>query len=166
MALAGAPVEGDAGRPHIAMLAVDGAWAAVAYRKMWLGRAEAERFAPGEAPAAIEVGGWRLGLAICKDTRIPRHAADTASLGVDADVAGVLESAGDAAVVEQRARRVAADHRLPVVIASFAGSIGGGFALAAGRSGVWARDGAVVARAGPEPGAIAGGTLRAGDPPG
>ena len=30
---------------------------------------------------------WRLGLAICKDSGIPAHAADTAALGIDAYVA-------------------------------------------------------------------------------
>lgn len=60
LALAGAPVAGD----HIAMLAVTGAGVTVAYRKMWLGDAEARRFRPGEAPAVLDVDGWRLGLAI------------------------------------------------------------------------------------------------------
>jgi len=47
-----------------------------------------------------------------------------------------------------------------VAVASFAGSTGGGFDEAAGRSGIWAPDGAVVARAGDEPGAIACATLK------
>ena len=66
LALFGAPAAGAAGRPHIAMLAADGSGVSVAYRKMWLGGAEPERFAPGEAPATLEVAGWRLGLAICR----------------------------------------------------------------------------------------------------
>lgn len=159
LALAGAPVAGDGGRSHIAMLAIDGAGAAVAYHKLWLGTAEAVRFSPGSGPAVVEVDGWRLGLAICKDTGVPRQAADTAALGMDAYVAGVLESAEDAAVPDERARRVAADHRVWVAIASFAGSTGGGYAKAAGRSGIWAAGGSVIARAGPEPGAIVRATL-------
>src|SRR5579875_2465114 len=39
--------KGDAGRVFIAVLAVDGQGASVAYRKMWLGEEEAERFSPG-----------------------------------------------------------------------------------------------------------------------
>ncbi len=159
LVLAGAPVEGDAGRPNIAMLAIDGAGATVAYRKMWLGGAEPERFGPGREPAVLEVDGWRLGLAICRDTGIPRHAADTAALGIDAYVAGLLEFAEDADVPGERARRVAADHHVWVVIASFAGSTGGGYDEAAGGSGVWAPDGVSVTRAGPEVGAIARATL-------
>jgi predicted amidohydrolase len=107
----------------------------------------------------LPVDGWRLGLAVCKDTGVPQHATDTAALGIDVYVAGVLESADDAAVVEERARRVATDHHVWVAVASFAGSTGGGFSRAAGGSGVWAPDGALLARAGTETGAIARATL-------
>jgi predicted amidohydrolase len=157
IALAGAPVSGD----HIAILAVDGGGAAVVYRKVWVGREESARFTPGNAPAVLAVDGWRLGLAVCRDTGIPQHAADTAALGVDAYVAGVLETREDSAVPDERARPVAAAHGLWLVTASYAGAAGGGFDEAAGRSGIWAPDGAVVAEAGPEVGAIARGTLRA-----
>ncbi len=159
LALAGAPVEGDGGSEHIAMLAIDSAGARVAYRKAHLGGAEPERFTPGEGPATIEVGGWRLGLAICKDTGIARHAAETAALGADVLVAGVLETADDAGVVEERAQRTALAHEVWVAIASFAGSTGGGFDEAAGGSGIWNAAGVAVARAGAEPGEIASAPL-------
>jgi predicted amidohydrolase len=159
LALAGAPVDGEAGRSHLGMLAIDGAGVALAYRKLWLGAAEARRFLPGSRPAVVEVDGWRLGLAICKDTGVPQQAADTADLGMDAYVAGVLEHAEDAVVLDERARRVAADHRVWVAIASFAGSTGGGYADAAGRSGIWSPDGTAIARAGPEPVALVCATL-------
>lgn len=161
VALVGAPAAGEAGRSHIAMLAVDGSGADVAYHKMWLSLTEAERFSPGREPAALEVDGWRLGLAICKDTGIPQHAADTAALGIDAYVAGSLEFADEAFVLDERARRIAADHRVWVAMASFAGSTGGGYDQAAGRSGIWSSGGVKVARAGPEAGAIASATLTA-----
>jgi predicted amidohydrolase len=159
LALAGAPVQGEADTMHIAMLAIDAAGVRVAYRKMWLGGAEPDRFTPGLEPAVFEVDGWQLGLAICKDTGVPQHAADTAVLGIDAYVAGVLESAEDAAIVEERAQRVAADHRVWVAIASFAGATGGGYDRAAGGSGIWSADGIAVAQAGPGVGAIATATL-------
>jgi predicted amidohydrolase len=152
-------VQSDAGSSHIAMLAVDGTGASVAYRKMWLGTVEAERFAPGSEPAVVDVDGWRLGLAICKDTGIPQHASDTAALGIDAYVAGILEHADAVAVVAERARRVASDHGVWVAMASFAGSSGGGYDEAAGRSAIWTSDGAAIAQAGDEPGAIAHATL-------
>jgi len=158
LALVGAPVRGEA-RPHIAMLAVDGAGATVAYHKMWLGTTESERFTPGTKPAVLDIDGWRLGLAICKDTGIPQHAADTAALDIDAYVAATLKSADEAALQDERARRVAADHRVWVAVASFAGSTGGGYAHAAGRSSIWSSDGALIAQAGPEPGAFAHATF-------
>ena len=124
LALVGAPVAGEAGRRHIALLAVDGSGASVAYRKTWLGGAEADWFAPGDGPAVLEVDGWRLGLAICKDTGVPQHASDTASLGIDVYVAGTCESAEDATRQDERARRIATDHDVWVAFASFAGPDG------------------------------------------
>jgi predicted amidohydrolase len=155
LALVGAPVPGEAGRSHIAMLAIDGAGASVAYRKMWLGTAEEQRFTPGGKPAVLEVDGWRLGLAICKDTGVAQHAADTAALGIDAYLAGTVKSAEEADLQDERARRVATGYRIWVAVASFAGSTGGGYDRAAGRSAIWTPDGALAARAGPEPGVIA-----------
>ncbi|MEU5910333.1 carbon-nitrogen hydrolase family protein [Micromonospora sp. NPDC047527] len=150
LALAGAPVAGE----HIATLAVTGDGVTVAYRKMWLGDAEARRFRPGGAPAVLDVDGWRVGLAICKDTGVAEQAAETAALGIDVYAAGVLESARDAAVTDERARRIATTHRVWVAVASFAGSTGGGYTEAAGGSAIWSPGGDVYARAGTEPGEL------------
>jgi predicted amidohydrolase len=159
VALVGAPVADDSGRAYIAMLAVDDEGVRVAYRKMWLGGEEPGRFNAGDAPAVIELDGWRLGLAICKDTRISQHAADTAALGIDVYVAGMVESAADCAAPEERARRVASAHGVSVAIASFAGPTGGGFEDTAAGSGIWSRAGERLAHAGTEIGAIARATL-------
>lgn len=154
LALVGAPVEAS-GQRSIGVLAVDGDGGRVAYRKMFLGGAEPGYVTPGTEPAVVEVDGWRLGLAICKDTGVAEHAARTCRLGVDAYVAGVLEHPEDAAVPEDRARRIAAAHQVWVAIAGFAGPAGGGYQAAPGGSGVWRPDGQVQARAGAEPGAVA-----------
>jgi predicted amidohydrolase len=155
LALAGAVVAG----PSIGVLAVDGGGARIAYRKIHLGTEEAELLVPGTAPAVVEVDGWRLGLAVCRDTGIPRHAADTAALGIDAYVAGAVDRPEDAAVQEERAHRIARDHGVPVVIASCAAPTGFGYDRTAGRSGIWAADGTVLARAGAGPGDRAVATL-------
>jgi predicted amidohydrolase len=154
VALAGAPVPGEGGRPHIAMLAVDGSGIGVAYRKLWLGEAEAGRFAPGDKPAVLEVDGWRLGLAICKDVSVPQHQVDTTALGVDAYVAGTVMSADERDLQDGRASGIAARYGMWVAIASFAGATGGGYTECAGRSGLWSADGALAAQAGAEPGAM------------
>jgi predicted amidohydrolase len=155
VALAGAPARGWSGQDHIAMLAVDGAGARVVYEKRWLGGAETERFTPGARPAVIEIDGWRLGLAICKDTGVAQHAADTAALGIDVYLAGVLELEDDCGVQPERARTIARDHSVWVAIASFAGATGGGYDDAAGRSAIWRPDGSVAAAAGRDTGEIA-----------
>lgn len=159
LALAGAPVAGNGGAAHIGVLAVDGAGVRVVYRKLWLGGAEPGHFTPGSSPAVLEIDGWRLGLAVCRDTGVPGHAADTAALGMDVYVAGVLETADDAAVPGRRARRVAADHGVWVAIASFAGPTGQGYADTAGGSGIWGPDGGVVVEAGSEVGVVVRATI-------
>ncbi|MEV0843162.1 carbon-nitrogen hydrolase family protein [Actinocatenispora sera] len=158
-ALVGAPVQGEAGRAHIAMLAIDGAGVRVAYRKVHVHESE-ERFSPGDGPAVLEVDGWRLGLAICFDTSFATHDAATAALGMDVYVASVLDHDRDAHVPSERAQRVIADRGVWVATASFAGSTGGGFDQAAGRSAIWSPDGEVLAQAGPEAGEIVRATLR------
>jgi predicted amidohydrolase len=161
VALVGAPLRGDAERSFIAMLAVDGGGVSVAYRKVWVDETEAHRFSAGGAPAVLEVDGWRLGLAICRDTGIPQQWADTAALGMDVYVAGTLMSADEVAVQDERACRIATAHRVWVAMASFAGPTGGGYDRSAGCSGIWTPDGALVGRAGPEPGAVARATIGA-----
>lgn len=149
VALAGAPVIGPAGVGRsIGVLAIDGVGMVVAYRKMWLGDAEVSHFVAGVEPVVRSVDGWRLGLAVCKDTGVPAHAAATMALGVDVYVAGVLESEVDRDEQPRRARRITGDHRVWVAIASFAGAAGEGFDRAAGESGIWRPDGSMVARAG------------------
>jgi predicted amidohydrolase len=90
---------------------------------------------------------------------VPQHAAETAALGIDVYVAGMVESADDPVTPESRARRVAADHRVHVAIASFAGPTGGGFAHTAGGSGIWSSDGTRLAHAGSDVGVIARATV-------
>jgi predicted amidohydrolase len=155
LALVGAPLAGEAGRSHIGMLAVDGVGVTVAYHKLYLSTTEAERFCPGRAPVALDVDDWRLGLAICKDTSIPRHAADTVALSIDAYVAATLMFTDEAELQNERARRLASRYQVAVAVASFAGPTGGGYDASAGGSGIWSVDGSVLAQAGSEPGAIA-----------
>jgi predicted amidohydrolase len=174
-ALAGAPVAvappsvpspSDNSKKHlvfIAVLAIDGRGAAVAYRKMWLGEEEAERFTPGPAPARLVVDGWRLGLAVCKDTGVAQHAADTAALGIDAYLAGTVKHADEAELQHERARRIAEQHHLWVAVASFAGPTGGGYPQTAGRSGIWGPDGTLVSQTGPQPGEVTRARLPAGE---
>ena len=152
VALVGAPVAEAQRSDNIAMLAVDGNGVRVAYRKIWLGTTETVRFSAGTYPAVLELDGWRLGLAICKDAGVPQHWADTAALGIDAYLAGSVKAVDEGDLQDDRARRVATEQGIWVAVASGAGSNGGEYDPAAGRSGIWAADGSVVARAGTDAG--------------
>ena len=160
VALAGAPVSDEEGRCFIATLRVDAAGARVAYRKTWLDGSEAKRFWPGDGPTVLEIDGWRLGLAICKDTGAAQHTAGTASLGVDAYVAGVAHRPEELPEQEARAVVAARTCRAYAVFASFAGPTGGGFSETAGCSAIWSPEGIALVRTGPRVGESAVAVLR------
>lgn len=159
IALVGAPTPDPSGTPHISMLLIGVGPPVAAYHKVWLGDEEAAVYRPGPRPGIVEIDGWRLGLAICKDAGVPRHASDTAALGIDLDVAGVCERAANAADVATRAERITANHGVPVAIASFAGPTGGGFDATAGHSAIWGVGGSAVAILDHRPGRAARATV-------
>jgi len=161
VALVGAPVRGPDGHGRsIGVLAVTGDGAGIAYRKVHLGAAELTAgWVAGAAPAAFEVDGWRLGLAVCRDTGVEEHGEATAALGVDAYVAGVVHAATERTLHAERARRVAAAHGIWAVTASFSGPTGGGFDVTAGRSGIWSPDGTCLVEAGDGAGEVVAATL-------
>jgi predicted amidohydrolase len=161
VALAGAPVRDGTGKTYIATMAVTGSGATVAYRKIWLGSDERRRFFAGERPEVYEVGGWRLGLAICKDTSISAHTRATGGLNLDVFVAGLVMGPDQAAEQDARGVRIAQHLGVAVAFASFAGPTGSGYSATAGRSTIWKPDGTVIAHAGSSPGEIALATLPA-----
>lgn len=149
VALTGAPITQD-GVDYIAMVAITSREIFTAYRKVNLGDAESKRFSPGSGPELLEVDGWRLGLAICKDTGVVEHAAQTAALGIDAYVAGTVKHSHESDLQWDRAQRAAIAHEVWVAVSSFAGPTGGGFMSTAGRSAIWSPDGRMIASCGPE----------------
>ncbi|XOV83092.1 MAG: carbon-nitrogen hydrolase family protein [bacterium] len=162
LALVGAPTRSHLG-DHISTLRVEGSGVKVAYRKVWLSATEARRFSAGSKPVVITLDGWRLGLAICKDTGVAAHAQSTAGIGMDVYVAGVLDSPEELPIQIERAQRIATQHGVWVVFASFAGGTGGGYDCAAAHSRIWAPDGAQRACAGAQPGGIARAVLTVAD---
>ncbi|MGI5321110.1 carbon-nitrogen hydrolase family protein [Actinomadura nitritigenes] len=161
IALVGAPVREPDGHEYIATLAITGESTTVAYRKLHLHGEEVHRFAPGEKPEVLEVDGWRLGLAICRDAAVPQHAADTAALTIDAYVASTLYGAGreQATRRDEHMRDRAAAHGVWVVLSTAAGP-SGEYRETSGGSGVWAPDGNVLVQAGADPDAVVTATLR------
>lgn len=148
-------VPGERGRKHIAMLAVDPTGATVAYRKMWLGDAEVEQLTPGDNRPCTRSTAGDSASPSARTPGVSQHATDTVALGIDAYVAGTVKTADEAALQDERARRIAVAHHVWVTVASFAGPTGGGYSRTAGHSGIWSPNGRAVTRAGPEPGAIA-----------
>lgn len=156
VALVGAPVRESDGTEAIAAVAVSGDGASVAYRKMWLhGDDELARFTPGTAAAVIDVGGWRVGLAVCYDVGVPEHAEATAAVGMDLYAAGSLYRDSPEAVARRDSEMPtrAVRHGVWGVLAAGAGPTGR-FSGSSGGSAIWAPDGRLIARAGPGPGEV------------
>lgn len=153
LALVGAPVE-EQGRRFIAMLAVDGEGARIAYRKTWLGGDEATHFHAGDGPTVLEVDGWRLGVGICKDTGAAQHVAGTAALNVDAYLAGLVHRPQELPEQEARAVVIARACRAFVVFASFAGPTGNVFTETAGGSAIYSAEDLALTRTGPDQGGV------------
>ncbi len=162
IALAGAPVEGDDGRIHIAMLRVSARGVGVAYRKCFLGGEELGRFTPGSEPAVLDVDGWRLGMGICKDTGVAAHVRDTTALGIDVYVAGLVHTPEELSVQDLRGASIARESRAFVAFASFAGRTGG-YERTAGSSAIWSPEGDVLVSAGSEVGGMARASVRRTD---
>lgn len=157
-ALVGAPVEAD-DAVYIGVLAIDGTGAVIAYRKMWLGDEEARRFAAGTRPASVEVAGWRLGLAVCKDTGVPEHQRQTVAIGIDAYVAGTVMLPQERPEQDRRGSSISADYRIPVALASFAGPTGAGYDVTAGCSAIWSPSGDILEQVGAATGLVAAAVL-------
>lgn len=154
VALISAPVE-DSGNRFIAMVRIDSGGASVVYCKTFLSGDECRYFAPGDGAQAIALDGWRVGMGICRDTGIEEHVRGTAALQVDVYACGVLHHRTELAEQQRRGRRIAAECRAPVAMASFAGTTSGGYVRTAGRSAIWSARGVVLAEADECPGGIA-----------
>ncbi|MFJ5550895.1 carbon-nitrogen hydrolase family protein [Streptomyces sp. NPDC093225] len=148
------------GVESLALLALDGTDVRVVHRKTHLHGAEVDRFTPGARPSVLEVGGRRIGLAICADASVPGHAAATAELGIDAYLASALYGADPVALArrDSQVRDAAAAHGVWGLLATSAGP-SGTYPATSGGSGAWAPGGALVAQAGPDPDGIVTVTL-------
>ncbi|MFG3342848.1 carbon-nitrogen hydrolase family protein [Glycomyces sp. NPDC048151] len=159
VALAGAPVAEDGGE-YIATLRIDGEGVAVAYRKVHPDEEESRRFRAARDHVVLELDGWRLGLAICRDTMMFEHAPATAEFakrsglgGIDAYIAGSLYTPRGLPRRDRRMPQIARGYGIWVVQACFAGP-GSDYPEAVGNSAIWSPDGEVAARADERPGRI------------
>ncbi|WP_085707440.1 carbon-nitrogen hydrolase family protein [Pseudomonas sp. B35(2017)] len=115
------------------------------YGKQHLHTGEDRYFAPGQGGAALTIGGETVALAVCADFTHASHAATARRLGAQCYAAGVLISekgyGPDSAMLQGYAR----EHGMTVLMANHGGETGGW--QSAGRSAIWAEDGALVVAA-------------------
>jgi predicted amidohydrolase len=148
LVLTGAATRRPDGRLANSVVAVEpsGAVSAV-YDKQHLWHAdEARLFTAGEAGAALEADGWRLGLSVCYDMSFPEHAREAALSGAHAYLCLGAFASGN----EHRAAVYLAARALENTVYSvFANPVGGPATRPTrGGSVVYAPDGTLVAGAG------------------
>ncbi|SHG51361.1 Carbon-nitrogen hydrolase [Streptoalloteichus hindustanus] len=107
---------------------------------------ERELFRAGEKPTLVDVDGWALGMAICRDAALPEHAAEVFGAGADVYVVSALYEAGTERRRDDHLRARSADHGGWAVLATHGDETGG--YRTTGGSGVWDPAGRLVAQAG------------------
>lgn len=124
VAVLGTAARGPAGVGNQAL--AGGAVPPVRYAKRSLTPGDRGHFVAGEAPALVEVDGWRLGLGICFDLRFAPLWAALAAQGADAFLVPAHMAGGDpdpgtkAEVVPALCRVRAAEHAAPLLLANTA----------------------------------------------
>lgn len=161
VAVVGAPVSHDGAR-LLAAIVVDADGVRDVYGKRHVHGSESHVFAPGDRDVVLEVGGCRLALAVCADSRHPEHAARCRAAGAHAYLVGAFHSDGEEQEVAERMVARAREHGMWVALAEHAGDTGTGVGNACGGSGVWAPGGEPVVRLGREAPAIATAVVTAG----
>ncbi|WP_067548404.1 carbon-nitrogen hydrolase family protein [Nocardia crassostreae] len=106
-------------------------------------------FEPGGEVGLVEVGGWRVGLAICYDAGVPGHAQEAAAAGAHVYLASSLYTMDEVRRIDLHLGARAMDNRMYAVAANHAGN-GPGWESCGG-SGVWHPDGRRVVEAGRDP---------------
>lgn len=138
----------DGARLHISSIVCSAAGAvAASYHKQHLFSSEKQTFARGETGCVLQLGDWRLGLAICYDAGFAEHARGAALHGSHAYLVSALFSVGNGhheSRIWMPAR--ALDNTMYVVMSNHVGTTGGWNAC--GSSGVWGPYGNLVTEAG------------------
>ncbi|MEA2663973.1 MAG: 5-aminopentanamidase [Candidatus Eremiobacteraeota bacterium] len=117
------------------------------YDKQYLYPGESDLYRSGDSGCILEIGGWRLGLAVCYDAGFPEHARQAARSGCHAYIVSALFSV---AVGYHESRTWlparALDNTVYVVMANHVGSTGGYDTC--GSSAAWGPNGDLLSEAG------------------
>jgi predicted amidohydrolase len=141
----GTPLVNGNGKPGLGAILFGPDGTRQTYAKMHLGGTERNYFAPGDKPLMFASHGQKVGLSICADSSAPSHPETYASLGATVYAAGVFLNAEWYASDAPRLAGYASRHRLLVVMANHAASVG--TYTSVGRSAVWSPDGDLLAQA-------------------
>ena len=103
--------------------------------KVWLHGAERQAFRPGDRTVILDVDGWKIALAICRDASRPEHAGEGAEAGADIYAVSALYTAGEEHRLALHLGARAMDNRMYSVLANLGGTTELG--PSAGGSGFW-----------------------------
>jgi predicted amidohydrolase len=143
--LVGAPLVTDGAKPALGAILFGPDGSRRTYAKMHLGGSEPDYFAAGSGPLVFGSNGQTVGLSICADSAAPSHPRTCASLGASVYAAGMFLNAEWYATDAPRLAAYAPRHRLLVLMANHAASVG--TYVSVGKSAVWAPDGSLLAQA-------------------
>jgi predicted amidohydrolase len=141
----GAPLRSTGEKPRLAAIVFGSDGTRRTYSKMHLGGMEPHHFTAGTEPLMLSAGGHVVGLAICADAAKPSHPRHYAAAGAKVYAAGVFLNEAWFATDAPRLHGYAIEHRLAVVMANHADSVG--TERSVGRSAIWAPDGSNVIQA-------------------
>lgn len=158
VALVGAPVKIDH-HQFISFIRIDVQGINVVYLKTCMTPDEHRVFDQGVGPKAIEVDGWRIGLAICRDTWNKKYMERYAYLDLDLIVAGVLDEPEEEASAHKIRTLMARQLRIPMGFARTAGP-GPVLRRSSGRSVIYSHTGTVITQTDDQPGSFARTTLK------
>lgn len=112
------------------------------YNKQYLHEGEDVFCSAGSQNYSLSIKGFKLGLAICADFVNPQHAADMATLNVDAYLVSALISTSGFDIDAGILSNIAAQYKTPVLLANYASETGG--YLACGKSSAWDTNGQLI----------------------
>lgn len=121
------------------------------YAKRLLDPSETGIFSAGSQDTVLDVGGWRLGLAVSAEASLSEHARSLHERGADAYLVSALYRLGAWDRMEAQLKAAAA-LGLWAFVAQYSGATGIG--PACGGSGAWAPGGREIARLGTAPGLV------------
>lgn len=151
--LSGAPVKINQ-NSYIAFVRIDAMGVSVVYLKTCLTPDEQRVFRAGNGPSVTEVDGWRIGLAICKDTWNVAYMKNYQHFDLDLIVAGVFDEPEEELSAYEIRARMARQLQVPMAFARTAG-YDSAFHRGSGKSVIYDHTGEIVAQTTAGPGKFA-----------